>query len=194
MTGVGVSVHEQVRTAFAPYPQIRVIGVSITAGNTWRATGNWTFNVGKPLIISALAEALGGERVIFCKRRNGEPMENKRVLERELADFKVKVTKTGQTTAEAFNSDHDDAVIALSLPLWVGTQNWCEMDTLVDTEDVLLRQQERESIDAEQAIIADDEAEALALEQGILTPRQQARRELFLQNPKDPSLWSRPTA
>jgi hypothetical protein len=170
MTGVGASVFEQVRTALDPYG-IDTFGISISAGEKWAASGRNTFTVSKVQIVSCLAEALGSERVYVCQRADGSPMENQRVLESELAAFRIKTTKTGYQTAEAFNSDHDDCVISISLPLWLGSQRFCEMRQRTDSPDVVLRPHERAALSAEQRKIEQDEQTAIERE------RQQAEIE-----------------
>ena len=154
LTGVGSAVMEQVRTALESYRDIRVWGISITGGES----GSWTpnkkagrgcFNVGKTEIVSTLAETLGCERLILCPREDGSPMENTEVLERELRAFKIKVSKTGYQGFEASGSDHDDCVIAISLPLWVGGMRFCQMSTLNQSEDSPLRSRERSALATE---------------------------------------------
>ena len=134
LTGVGSAIMEQVRTALDPYQDVTTWGISITGGETgsWspnRKAGRHCFNVGKAEIVSVLAETLGTERLILCPREDGGPMENTEVLERELRAFKIRVSRTGYQGFEAMNSDHDDAVIALSIPLWVGSQRFAQMST-----------------------------------------------------------------
>ncbi len=134
MTGVGSALLEQVKTALGPYQGITVYGVSITGGEvgTWspnRKAGPRCFNVSKTELVSTLAEVLGMERLILCPQSDRSPMENSDVLERELRAFKVKVSKTGYQGFEAMGSDHDDAVIALAVPLWVAGMRFATMST-----------------------------------------------------------------
>jgi hypothetical protein len=166
MSGVGTAIFEQVSSALSSYEEIETIGIAITGGTTWKRTGRETFNVAKTEITSALAEAMGCERVIICPRADGSKMENQDVLERELAAFKIRVSKTGYTSVEAMGSDHDDCVISIALPLWLGTQRWCHMRTrgTIGASDVILRPYEQTAIDAEQRALERAELEALELE------------------------------
>jgi len=119
-TGVGASPTENIRTALTECEEIEVWGISITAGETWRLTGRKTVNCSKVLLTSALHEALGGGRLKLCPRDDGRPMENANVLEKELAAFRVRISQAGNTTYGADQSDHDDVVISIALPIWLG--------------------------------------------------------------------------
>ena len=91
---------------------------------------------------------MGCRRVKLCPRYNGQQQEHARLLKKELRDFKVKVsTKTGTTSAEAFNSDHDDCVMSISLPLWLGRQRWMAMTMTYDTTN--LQPWEGQALEAE---------------------------------------------
>jgi hypothetical protein len=129
-TGIGGSVEEMVRTALDAH-WLQTWSVNITAGESWRRTGPYSFNVAKVQIVSVLAETLGSERLMLCPRSNGEKMENQDVLERELAAFRVRVKASGYQSVEAMGSDHDDCVICISLPLWLGAQRFMEIDTTI---------------------------------------------------------------
>jgi hypothetical protein len=129
MSGVGTSVFEQVRSALSPL-KVENYGISVTTGQSW----SWNpkvskcFNVSKVEITSALADALGSERVVICPCADGSPMPNGDVLDRELRAFKIKTTKSGYQSAEAFNSDHDDCVMSISMNLWLGSRRFIWFD------------------------------------------------------------------
>jgi hypothetical protein len=160
VTGVGSAVFEQVRTALSSYEEIVTYGISITAGESWSAVGRGMFNVSKVQITSCLAEALGCERVVICPRSDGSPMENADVLARELAAFRIRVRNTGYQTVQATGSDHDDCCIAISLPLWLGSQRFMQMRTADMEANPDLRPRELVALSAEQARV--EAAEALA--------------------------------
>jgi hypothetical protein len=190
-SGVGTAVLDQVRHALKPYQDVEVWGISITAGDTWKFSGHRTLNVAKTQITSSLAEALGCERVYMCPRADGSKMENREILERELAAFKIRVSKTGYQSVEAMGSDHDDCVISIALPLWLGSQRFCEMRMLSAIES--LRPREHSALLAETAKIEAAERYALALD-GIGDPAYVARVEAeyeaeFWRDPTNPKFW-----
>jgi hypothetical protein len=173
MSGVGTAVFEQVRSALSSYQQIETFGIAITGGEKWTATGPGTFNVSKVQLTSCLAEALGCERVVICPRADGSKMENQTILERELAAFKIRVSSTGYQSVEAMGSDHDDCVISISLPLWLGARRHIQMRERTDGFDQYLRPREVEAIKAEKVAL---ELERIADEKR----RQEHERELNL--------------
>jgi hypothetical protein len=175
-SGVGTAVLDMVRHALIPYPEISVWGLSITAGDTWRFTGRNTLNVAKTQLTSNLAEALGNERVYICPRADGSKMENREILERELAAFKIRVSTTGYQSVEAMGSDHDDAVISIALPLWLGNQSFMHMRHLgsANRDDVYLGPRERTALEKEQVVVELAEAEALKREQEHAAEQREA--------------------
>jgi hypothetical protein len=197
-SGVGTAVLDMVRHALISYEQIEVWGLSITAGDTWRITARNTANVAKTQLTSSLAEALGCERVVICPRADGSKMENQAVLEKELAAFKIRVSKTGYQSVEAMGSDHDDCVVSVALPLWLGSQRFCHMRTMDDSYKASdwLRPREIEAMKAETAALelervadakAQEEREAdLRRASWAANKRTDEERQ---RDPNDPSWW-----
>lgn len=110
-TGVGRAVvdiirNSGIRAAVQPH--------TITAG---REEGDGT--VPKKDIIGAVVAALQTRRLRFAKE-----LELRPVLEKELENYRVKVTQNRNEVFEAMReSDHDDTVTALALGLWFGERN-----------------------------------------------------------------------
>jgi hypothetical protein len=169
-SGVGTAILDQVRHALSSYQDLEVWGITITAGDTWKMTAFRTINVAKTQLTSNLAEALGNERVYVCPRADGSKMENQEILERELAAFKIRVSKTGYQSVEAMGSDHDDCAVSIALPLWLGNQNFMHMRHIGSASrgDIYLRPREVSALEAEQIAIERAEAESLKRERAEL--------------------------
>jgi hypothetical protein len=174
MTGVGAAVFEQVCTELRLHEQIEVYGISITAGSTWAVRGPRMYNVSKVELTSCLAESLGCRRVKLCPRANGRKMDNAAILEKELRDFKIKTTKTGTQTAAAFNSDHDDCVMSISMPIWLGNQNFMRMGEWREPSMTTLQRHEVRALEVEDAKQQADDAAAELCEMAIHEERQLA--------------------
>jgi len=106
-TGVG-------RPVFDIFNQqgIRAEGVNITAGNreTWEKHG---WNVAKQILVSTVQAELHSGRLKINKNLKEAP-----ILERELQDFQVSITPSGNATFSARVGAHDDLVLALAIALW----------------------------------------------------------------------------
>ena len=106
-TGVG-------RPVFDIFNQqgIRAEGVNITAGNqeSWEAHG---WNVAKQILVSTVQAELHSGRLKINKNLKEAP-----ILERELQDFQVSITPSGNATFSARVGAHDDLVLALAIALW----------------------------------------------------------------------------
>jgi len=97
-----------------------VVPLTITGGEGWRrdrwgktrVMGYW---VSKRELCSLLVARLQGERLRF---RPGDTLAG--VLEGELRDFRVKVTKAANETFEAREGKNDDLVLSVAMGLWVG--------------------------------------------------------------------------
>lgn len=113
-TGVGRAVvdiirRSEIRAEVRPY--------SVTAG---REEGDKT--VPKKDVVGAVLAALQTRRLRFA-----ESLELRGALEKELENYRVKVTANRNEVFESLReSDHDDLVMALALALWYGerTAGW----------------------------------------------------------------------
>jgi hypothetical protein len=91
---------------------IRAEGVNITAGNqeSWEDHG---WNVAKQILVSTVQAELHSGRLKINKNLKEAP-----ILERELQDFQVSITPSGNATFSARVGAHDDLVLALAIALW----------------------------------------------------------------------------
>lgn len=113
-TGVGVAVVDQVRAAKVP---ARITPVVITAGhNTTRDPKTGECHVPKKELVSTLMVLLQAELIKWDVRA----IKLAAKLEKELSEFRVKVTRAANETFGADKSQHDDLVLALSLAAWLG--------------------------------------------------------------------------
>lgn len=114
-TGVGAGVIEMM-AAMNP------IAIMITAGSTITMTegligGNCGWNVPKRDLIASAQVAMQNRVMKFAET------PYKEAIVKELQNFKMKLTKAGSDTYEAWReSDHDDLVLALSIGCWTGTE------------------------------------------------------------------------
>ncbi len=109
-TGVGRPVVDLCRRA-----RLNVTAVTITGGTSEsfdQLTGYW--NVGKALLVSNTLV-----RMETGKLRIAKDIEEAETLRRELANFKMKISISGNDTFEAWREkDHDDTVLAACLAVW----------------------------------------------------------------------------
>lgn len=124
MTGVGVAVVDQIRAARVP---ARITPVVITAGHrTTIDPDTRESHVPKKELVSTLLVLLQAGLVKWPAAadlpKTGEAGAFRQMvlkLEKELADFRVKVTKSANETFGGDKSQHDDVVLALMLACWV---------------------------------------------------------------------------
>ena len=125
MTGVGVAVVDQIRAARVP---ARVTPVVITAGHrTTRDEKTGEAHVPKKELVSTLLVLLQAGLVKWADPkalpRDGDAGRFRQMLvklEKELADFRVKLTRAANETFGGDKSQHDDVVLALMLACWLG--------------------------------------------------------------------------
>lgn len=112
-TGVGVPVVDMFRKAGM---SARIRPVQITAGQTETSDAITGWNkVSKVVLVSTLISVLQSRRVFWA-----DGMPERIVLERELQDYRLKVTKDANETFDAKRGAHDDLVMALALACWYG--------------------------------------------------------------------------
>jgi hypothetical protein len=194
-TGVGVATTEQIRTAMLPYPDVEVWGVSITSGEGWRAVRRLELNCSKIQLVGSFREVLDAERFKVAFRHDGKPIRGADVLKRELRAFKVKTTSSQNEVFGADSGHHDDCVLSVSLPVWVGSLPYLHMrERLEGDDDPGFYAREAEALSAEEKAIQEDEAEALARERGEVTERMKREREelrrIAAADPWDDRLWA----
>ena len=125
MTGVGVAVVDQIRAAKVP---ARLTPVVITAGHkTTRDERTGEAHVPKKELVSTLLVLLQAGLVKWADPRTlpkaGEAGAYRAMLvklEKELADFRVKLTRAANETFGGDKSQNDDVVLALMLACWLG--------------------------------------------------------------------------
>lgn len=119
-TGVGTPVVEQLERRKMGVP---IRAVTITGGNVVSRDGN-RYSVPKRDLVSTTAILLQGRQL-----RIAASLAFADTLQKELLNFKLKVTAAGNDTYEAWREgDHDDLVLAVALACWkardaaIGTQ------------------------------------------------------------------------
>lgn len=124
MTGVGRAVFDLFSDAIE---YAKLIGVSITSGN--EVSGNHEhhitrsdrFNTPKKELVSTLQALYQTKRI-----RTGPDIEHIDTLNKELLNFKAKITTAGNETFGAWREkDHDDLVLALALAAWFAEFTRC---------------------------------------------------------------------
>ncbi|HKI19460.1 MAG TPA: hypothetical protein VKA15_16365, partial [Isosphaeraceae bacterium] len=85
------------------------------------------------------------------KEPDGTPIELAEVLVRELTNFRERITESANMTYEARQGQHDDLVLATALPIWLGSQRFCQMVERVKEDSPGYRSREAAALDAEDA-------------------------------------------
>ena len=113
MTSLGIPIIEAIRQQGMP-----VTGVWIHGGTQTTQEGK-DYRVPKRDLVSALAVLVESKRLSIAAG-----LEHAELLEREMLNFKAKISPSGHETYEAVTeSVHDDLVIAVSLTAWYATMN-----------------------------------------------------------------------
>jgi hypothetical protein len=192
-TGVGVAVTEMFTRALVDFPDVECHTISITAGEGFSAVstlarsnmvarGQW--RVSKIQLIAAIREVLESRRFkVSIDPATGKPIEFAEVLVRELTNFREKITESANLTYEARQGQHDDLVLATCLPIWLGGQRFCAMNTVAPSDQVAgwMRPRESTALDVEAAAlelerIANEKAEEEREEERRLASWQVKRR------------------
>jgi hypothetical protein len=204
-TGVGVAVTEMFTRALVSFPEVECHTVSITAGEGFSAVstlartnmvarGQW--RVSKIQLIAAIREVLENRRFkITPDPETGKPIEFAEVLIRELTNFREKITESANMTYEARQGQHDDLVLATCLPIWLGSQRFCHMNTMTRADPTAdwMRPREIDAIKAEQAALElEQKADNLRLVNLHKETWQAKKRseEEYLRDPLDERWWS----
>jgi hypothetical protein len=93
----------------------RPVGVTITGGVSWHREPGQQLHVAKILLVSTVQRFLQSGRL-----RIGAKLPHAGTLQRELRDFRVKISKSAHETYDARESAHDDIVLALAIGLFAG--------------------------------------------------------------------------
>lgn len=122
-TGVGTAVVDQLRATKVP---AHLNPVLITSGHQiarMTETKERAWHVPKKELVSTLMTLLQAD-LLKWPRVEGNPKDKflRTIVrfEKELADFRVKVTKSANETFGADKSQHDDLVLAVMLAAWLG--------------------------------------------------------------------------
>jgi hypothetical protein len=107
-SGVGRPVFDMFTEA-----KLRPIGITITGGSSWHRESAYQWNVAKVLLTGTVQKFLQSGRL-----RIGATLPHARTLQRELRDFRVKISKAANETYEAREGAHDDIVLALAVALF----------------------------------------------------------------------------
>lgn len=124
-TGVGTAVVEQLQAAKVA---ARINPVLITSGHSIskpEETKERAWHVPKKELVSTLVVML--EAGLLRWASPGEKGALKLIgrFEKELSDFRVKVTRSRNETFSGEGSQHDDLVLAVSLAVWLGEHVGC---------------------------------------------------------------------
>ena len=123
-TGVGGPVVDMLRAA---KPRARIIPVTITSGQRVSRVKKGPWNVPKQDLVGALQAVFQQQRLHVAPAVKLWP-----VLEQELNNFRLKVTKTGKDTYEAYRSNqHDDLVLACALAVWFAERALVSYSSLI---------------------------------------------------------------
>jgi hypothetical protein len=120
-SGVGAGVLEMFESALSA-SEVEVHAITITAGRGSSVTGRRRYHVSKLELVGAIRESLEAGRL-----RVPRDLEHANTLARELQEFRVKVTAAATETFSAREGQHDDLVLALSLPVWLASQRIMEL-------------------------------------------------------------------
>ena len=108
-TGVGRPVYDLFTKA-----GLKTVGITITGGTAVK-WGRGGARVAKRLLVSTLQAVIQTGRLRLAKGMQGVD-----VLEREMINFRVKVTESANEIYTAREGEHDDLVLSLAMALWLG--------------------------------------------------------------------------
>ena len=91
------------------------MGITITGGSLWHKERSYEWHVAKILLTGLVQKYLQSGRL-----RIGAKLPHAATLQKELRDFRVKISKAANETYEAREGQHDDIVLALAIALFAG--------------------------------------------------------------------------
>jgi hypothetical protein len=122
-TGVGAPIFDM----FCEIKDIRPIGIVITGGSSWHKEAPFRWHVSKIQLVGTVQRFLQSGRL-----KIGATLPHAQTLQRELRDFRVKISKASNEIYEAREGAHDDLVLALAIALFAAEhplRRWCPVDS-----------------------------------------------------------------
>jgi hypothetical protein len=107
-TGVGRPIYDMFIEA-----TLQPVGITITGGTTWHRETPRQWHVAKILLVGLVQKFLQSGRL-----RIGAKLPHAATLQKELRDFRVKISKAANETYEFREGAHDDIVLALAIALF----------------------------------------------------------------------------
>jgi hypothetical protein len=107
-TGVGRPIYDMFVDA-----KLQPIGLTITGGASWHRETPRQWHVAKIQLVGTVQRFLQSGRL-----RIGAKLPHAGTLQRELRDFRVKVSKAANETYESREGAHDDLVLSLAIALF----------------------------------------------------------------------------
>jgi hypothetical protein len=107
-SGVGRPIYDMFVEA-----KLRPIGITITGGSGWHRETGYQWHVAKVLLTGSVQKCLQSGRL-----RIGAKLPHATTLQKELREFRVKLSKAANETYEAREGAHDDLVLALAIGLF----------------------------------------------------------------------------
>jgi hypothetical protein len=92
----------------------KIVGITITGGTSWHRETYRQWHVSKTMLVSIVQKFLQSGRL-----RIGAKLPHAATLQKELRNFRVKITKAANEVYEAREGAHDDLVLSLAVALWV---------------------------------------------------------------------------
>jgi hypothetical protein len=93
--------------------KLQAIGITIVGGSTWTRVTTRQWHVAKILLVGMVQKFLQSGRL-----RIGAKLPHATTLQKELRDFRVKVSKAANETYESREGAHDDLVLSLAIALF----------------------------------------------------------------------------
>jgi hypothetical protein len=107
-TGVGRPIYDMFVEA-----KLQPIGITIIGGTSWHRETSRQWHVAKILLVGLVQKFLQSGRL-----RIGAKLPHAATLQKELRDFRVKISKAANETYESREGAHDDIVLALAIALF----------------------------------------------------------------------------
>jgi hypothetical protein len=112
LTGVGLAVGDLFQVKGQEFT-----GILITGGTSWRQERWNEWHVSKHLLVSTVQKVLSSGALAV-----GRELPQAGLLQQELRDFSVKISKAATEVYEAREGAHDDLVLSLAIALFVAEQ------------------------------------------------------------------------
>jgi hypothetical protein len=102
--------------------KLQAIGITITGGASWHRETSRQWHVAKIQLVGTVQRFLQSGRL-----RIGAKLPHAATLQKELRDFRVKISKAANETYDAREGSHDDIVLSLAIALFAAEhpgQRW----------------------------------------------------------------------